>query len=179
MLPSAYVNKGPSSIYEGMVTGDRSFAISPPSFTPKHSDVNTSAGSPGYEGAPNHYKGASGIQVFDVWDAYEMDRYRATAFKYFARYNLKGSMVNDLDKLSHYIYESVVRTNFAMQPIIDFRVIRLTPAVVIPSFGLEGLMADACLDFLLSFTTRNPKTYLRAAKSQVDEYIASLGAVHS
>lgn len=170
MLPSAYAapsNIRVATIYDGMVN-------TRPSFTAINSDVNSSAGSPGYEGAPSHYKGRSGIQTFDVWDAYCMDPYRATAWKYFTRYKLKGSEKNDIDKLEHYLQEAVSRVHFPSCPLIDLREIKLTPAVVIPAFDIDGIMADAALDFLLSFTTRNPKTYLRASRSIVLEYASTL-----
>lgn len=147
-----------------------------PSFIPHDSgnDVNSSAGSPGYDGAPEHYKGKDGIQTFDVWDAYDMDRYLATAFKYFTRHKRKGSEKNDVEKLIHYIDEAVARLPKETGDYIDIQDISLSPDVVVEAFGLEGLMADAARDFLLSFTVRHPRVYLRSAKAQAEEYLFSL-----
>lgn len=156
-----------ASVYGSMLTPA-------PSFTAINSDVNSTAGRPGYDGAPVHYKGSNGIQSFDVWDEYDMDPYRASAWKYFSRFNLKGSTRNDLEKLVHYLQEAIDRVNFAAFQVINLDGIRLKPSVVLPSFGLEGIMYDAALDFLLSFTTPHPKTYLRSAKVQVEAYIRSL-----
>jgi len=142
-----------------------------PVFIPRNSDVNTSAGS--VDNPPEHYRG-NGIQTFDVWDAYDMDRYRASAFKYFTRAKKKGSERNDLEKLIHYIDESIKRLPSYEEEPLDPADISISPEVVIQSFDLDGLMADAAMDFLLSFTTPHPKTYLRAAKAQVEEYLFTI-----
>lgn len=134
-------------------------------------DVNSLAGTPGYEGAPAHYKGNDGIQVFDVWDAYDMDRYRAAAFKYFGRYKVKGSMDNDLRKLMHYLQEALNRLPSETEDFLNMEDIELTPARVLDAFDLDGIMGDAAIDFLLSFTVRHPRTYLRSALAQVAEYV--------
>lgn len=144
-----------------------------PVFTP-HSDIDTPAGAPGYENAPKHYRGASGIQSFDVWDAYCMDPYRATAWKYFSRFDKKGSQIHDLQKLVHYIDESIARLPESTDDFLSENDISLSPEVIIQAFGLTGLMADAALDFLLSFTVRRPRTNLRSAKSLVEEYLFTL-----
>jgi hypothetical protein len=142
-----------------------------PSFTAANSDVNSTAGRPGYEGAPDHYKGSNGLQSFDVWDAYRMDPYRATAWKYFSRFNRKGSFRNDLEKLVHYIQEAIDRLDWSTQPILTPQEIGLSPDKVIAAFNLDGLMASAARDFLWSFVVEHPKTYLLAAKAQVQEYL--------
>jgi len=137
-------------------------------------DVNTTAGVPGYEGAPAHYQGHDGIQNFDVWDAFNMDRYRASAWKYFTRYQHKGSIKNDLAKLVHYIEEALARPGIlGVEPLQESE-LGLSIEDVLKAFELDGAMGEAAEDFLRSFTEKNPKVYLRSARAHVLDYLRSI-----
>lgn len=70
-------------------------------------DKNTPAGQVGTP--PAHYQTPTGLQPFQVIDAFGLDFYTGNAFKYIARANTKGSKVNDLEKARHYIEEAIVR----------------------------------------------------------------------
>lgn len=54
-----------------------------------------------------HYQG-NGMQVFDVWDAFDLDRYEANAIKYLLRWRKKNG-VEDLQKAIHYIEILITR----------------------------------------------------------------------
>lgn len=50
----------------------------------------------------SHYQTASGMQPFDVIDAFELDFYEGNALKYLLRWRKKNG-VEDLKKAQHYI----------------------------------------------------------------------------
>lgn len=53
------------------------------------------------DSTPSHYQG-NGMTPFDVWDAFDLDRYEANAVKYLLRWRKKNG-VEDLQKARHYI----------------------------------------------------------------------------
>ena len=68
------------------------------------------AGAAGTVGVPpEHYTTESGMQPFDVIDAYNMGFYDGNALKYLLRAGKKGSMLDDLKKSLHYIQETIIR----------------------------------------------------------------------
>jgi hypothetical protein len=135
-------------------------------------DVNTTAGMPGWENAPSHYKGEGGLQNFDVWDAYEMDAYSANAFKYLARWDKKGSPVNDLKKALHYIQETRNRVYLKGRHTVAVFPGDLIPGRVLNAFDLNGHVAGAVVSLLLYRTmTVNPGEYLEMAEEQVERAI--------
>jgi hypothetical protein len=136
-------------------------------------DVNTTAGDVGWENAPRHYKGANGIENFDVWDAYHMDPYTANAFKYLARYDKKGSALNDLRKALHYIEEIPRRMREDQRRWIE-------PGIpmddVLGAFKLfdDAYIGDA-VAYLLLWSADTDKTgYLEAAKHSIRYRIRQL-----
>jgi hypothetical protein len=48
----------------------------------------------------NHYKDRA-IQPWEVWEAYDMNGWEASALKYLLRYKDKGKPLEDLHKLLH------------------------------------------------------------------------------
>ena len=53
------------------------------------------------DSTPSHYQG-NGMTPFDVWDAFDLDRYEANAVKYLLRWRKKNG-VEDLKKAEHYV----------------------------------------------------------------------------
>lgn len=49
----------------------------------------------------DHYKNGK-MQVFDVWDAFELDPYEASAVKYILRHKKKNGR-EDIEKAIHYL----------------------------------------------------------------------------
>lgn len=170
-VPNQYKpGTNPYKIYEETVASSGGFPA------PKIVDVNSTAGSPGFEGAPEHYKTEAGIQSFDVIDAYGLDFYLGNAWKYFSRWKRKGSAKNDLEKCAHYLQEALNRAPRITGEFYNLDDIDLTPAVVLPAFGFESdsLMYDAALDLLLSRTTAHPRTYLRSSLAQLQEFMKTM-----
>lgn len=133
-------------------------------------DVNTTAGAVGWENAPDHYKGNGGIENFDVWDEYEMDPYTANAFKYLARWDKKGSPLNDLKKALHYVEELILRWDdgrLRWGPVVvnDLRADKVAEA-----FGLSGEVA-AAVRFLLNARSSTNPLYTEAALLASKEWI--------
>lgn len=142
-------------------------------------DLNTTAGSVGWENAPSHYQGAGGLENFDVWDAYKMDPYTANAFKYLARWDKKGSPLNDLMKAAHYLEETILRVEEAR---LDWKIVRvreqrLHVANVIESFALTGTVATAVFHLLYSRVGKTPYEDLRAAKRYADRAVKEVEGV--
>ena len=50
----------------------------------------------------NHYKKHT-IQPWDIWEAYDMNGWEASALKYLLRYKDKGKPIEDLEKCIHNI----------------------------------------------------------------------------
>src|SRR4030043_1446685 len=50
----------------------------------------------------NHYKERA-IQPWEIWEAYDMNGWEASALKYLLRYKDKGKPLEDLKKCRHYI----------------------------------------------------------------------------
>ena len=137
-------------------------------------DVTTTAGDVGWENAPAHYKGAGGIENFDVWDAYYMDAYTANAFKYLARYNKKGAPLNDLRKALHYIEEIPNRLRRDQERVVDAPAIDID--TVLEAFGLtdDPYIGDAVAYLLLFSSDTRSKSYLEAAKFSINYRIKQL-----
>jgi Protein of unknwon function (DUF3310) len=51
---------------------------------------------------PGYYRGASGMQPFDVIDAFRLDFYEGSVLKYLIRWKQKNGL-EDLEKCAHYI----------------------------------------------------------------------------
>lgn len=135
-------------------------------------DVNTTAGDLGWENAPSHYKGNGGLENFDVWDAYELDPYSANAFKYLARWDKKGSPVDDLKKALHYVTEIPYRVDCghgAIYPMISIQ-------EIIEKFGLGSnpYVADAVTYLLTWACNRRDTDYLTAAEDALRSAVASV-----
>jgi hypothetical protein len=56
----------------------------------------------------NHYKDRK-IQPWEIWAAYEMDGWEASATKYLLRYKYKGQALEDLYKLKHNVEYLIAR----------------------------------------------------------------------
>lgn len=68
------------------------------------------SGQPGKVGEPpEHYKSKTGLQPFDVIDAFELNFYIGTALRYLLRYKKKDDPVGDLKKAIHYLEEEIIR----------------------------------------------------------------------
>lgn len=132
-------------------------------------DVNSTAGAPGFDNAPAHYKTEAGIQSFDVIDAYNMGFYTGNAWKYLTRWDKKGSPENDLDKAEHYLIEASLRASREVS-VLHTVPDDMRPAVVLTAFGFQGTLYDAGLDLLLSHTSYNPRTYLEVAIVEVRQF---------
>lgn len=138
-------------------------------------DLNTTAGAVGQP--PAHYSGAGGIDNFDVWDAYQMDPYSGNAFKYLARWDKKGSPLNDLKKARHYVQETLSRVwarghHKAALNIPD----GLRPTQVMDAFGLTGEVGGAVVSLLIyRQLIIDPEQYLYQAIEQIDRALAELG----
>jgi hypothetical protein len=52
---------------------------------------------------PRHYQSESGIEVIDVIEAFDLDRYRSNATKYILRAGNKGDFDEDIDKAIWYL----------------------------------------------------------------------------
>lgn len=159
----------PYEIYDQTVTAAQGDGFPAPKIT----DVNSTAGKPGFDGAPTHYKTAAGIQSFDVIDAYGLTFYDGNAWKYLTRWDKKGNGRTDLEKSAHYLQESLTRAPRTTEEFFRLEDIDLKPDVVLTAFGFtpNGLLWGAAHDLLLSRTTPHPQTYLRSALSQVAEYL--------
>jgi hypothetical protein len=135
-------------------------------------DLDTTAGSVGWENAPSHYRGTC-MENFDVWDAYELDAYLANAFKYLARCQKKGSLLNDLRKARHYIEEYLLRLEDGRigQPEVRSVDLAFTLSNVVAAFGLRGYLEEAVSYLLLSRITSDPGMHLRASRRYIDRLI--------
>jgi hypothetical protein len=62
-----------------------------------------------YDPPPNHYQGDGTIQPWDVWDAFDLDRYTANAVKYLLRAGKKdiAPRLDDLKKAANYIAKAI------------------------------------------------------------------------
>lgn len=62
-----------------------------------------------YEPPPDHYATGRGIQPWDVWDAFDLDRYTANATKYLLRAGKKPGegRVKDLKKALNYVLKAI------------------------------------------------------------------------
>lgn len=58
---------------------------------------------------PTHYNSKDGIQPWDVWDAFDLDRYTANAVKYILRAGKKdiAPRLDDLKKAANYIAKAI------------------------------------------------------------------------
>jgi hypothetical protein len=56
----------------------------------------------------SHYKNHK-IQPWEIWAAYEMDGWEASATKYLLRYKYKGKPIEDLYKLKHNVEYLIAR----------------------------------------------------------------------
>lgn len=139
-----------------------------------NSDVNTTAGAPGFENAPSHYQAAGGLQSFDVIDAYGLDFYTGNAWKYLSRWDKKGNGKTDLEKAAHYLQEALTRAPRVAVKHLNLDHIDLGLGVILSAFGFTGLIEDAARDLLLSQTSDHPRVYLRSAKAQVEEFLKTL-----
>jgi hypothetical protein len=143
-------------------------------------DVNTTAGAVGWENAPGHYRGSGGIENFDVWDAYILDPYSANAFKYLARWNKKGSALNDLKKALHYIDETILRWEAGRLPWGVIPLPELTPEKIIDAFGLDGQVATAVRCLLLwRVEGESPAHEIHAARLFTEAAIEQLESTHA
>lgn len=61
----------------------------------------------------NHYKERA-IQPWEVWEAYDMNGWEASALKYLLRYKDKGKPVEDLHKCMHNIQYLIAKHERAM-----------------------------------------------------------------
>ena len=66
------------------------------------------AGVGGIDAPPPHYESESGIQPFDIIDAFSLDYYEGNVLKYLLRHKKKGGL-NDLLKARHYLDEVIER----------------------------------------------------------------------
>jgi hypothetical protein len=62
-----------------------------------------------YDPPPSHYDGGNGLDVWAIWDAYDLDRYLAPAVKYICRAGKKNgeSRLKDLNKARNYIAKAI------------------------------------------------------------------------
>jgi hypothetical protein len=133
------------------------------------------AGEAGTVGTPpDHYAGDGVVTPFEVWDSYEMDPYTANAFKYLARWDKKGSPLNDLRKALHYIEETILRWERGgfthWRP--AYRVpSRLLPEKIITAFGLSGNAGQAVTYLLHWRTSFLPQSDIESAKRYVERAI--------
>lgn len=72
--------------------------------------MNTTAGKVGEP--PAHYASTTGLQPFDVMDAFGLGFYDGNAVKYLLRWRKKGG-ITDLEKARHYIDEQIIRARGA------------------------------------------------------------------
>lgn len=56
----------------------------------------------------NHYK-EHAIQPWEVWEAYDMNGWEASALKYLLRYKYKGKPLEDLNKCVHNLQYLIAR----------------------------------------------------------------------
>ncbi len=58
---------------------------------------------------PGHYTSRSGMQPWDVWDEFDLDRYTANAVKYILRAGKKdiAPRLDDLKKAANYIAKAI------------------------------------------------------------------------
>lgn len=59
---------------------------------------------------PQHYKGANGIDLFAVIDAFGLDFYEGNAVKYILRWRKKNG-IEDLLKAQHFLQEVINRAD--------------------------------------------------------------------
>lgn len=72
-------------------------------------DEKPSFDPPSYDPPPSHYQGNGTIQPWDVWDAFDLDRYTANAVKYLLRAGKKdiAPRLDDLRKAANYIAKAI------------------------------------------------------------------------
>lgn len=99
---------------------------------------------------PEHYRNDSGIQPFDVIDAYHFGYYSGHAMKYLLRWNKKDDPIDNLEKARHY-FQEIPRRELVLDDMFKYWYIptRLSMTRVIEAFGLTGHVAGAtrCLLF--------------------------------
>lgn len=129
---------------------------------------------------PSHYATESGLQPFEVIDAYGFGFFDGNAFKYLVRGDKKGDPIGDLRKALHYIEETILR--FEQGRIVVPRTIWGAPAYpsvtgVIVSFGLDGHIVAAVENLLYWRFSVTPLSDLQQAGRYVERAIAE--AEHS
>jgi hypothetical protein len=62
-----------------------------------------------YDPPPTHYATGKGFDVWDVWDAFDLDRYTAGAIKYLLRAGKKdiAPRLDDLKKAANYVAKAI------------------------------------------------------------------------
>lgn len=73
--------------------------------------IQSPARTAAYRPPPEHYSTGRGIQPWDVWDAFDLDRYTANATKYLLRAGKKPGedRVKDLKKALDYVQKAIER----------------------------------------------------------------------
>lgn len=137
------------------------------------------AGEAGIVGTPPaHYVTESGLQPFDVIDAYGFGFFDGNALKYLLRAGRKGSMLDDLKKSLHYIQETIIRWDrgdIIPAPANDgWR--KLTTYDVGLAFGLTGYTGTAAFYLMSWRCDKSPDKDIRKAAMFIERAIKELEA---
>jgi Protein of unknwon function (DUF3310) len=123
---------------------------------------------------PQQYRTDSGIQPFDVYDAYGFSHYEASALKYLFRLGKKHDDESDLRKSRHYLAEAILRAPVKISWIeVRHPQDGLSVQSIVSSFGLTDDIAQVVSRILASKTDDEPRYWLRKAAESLDGIIKS------
>lgn len=104
--------EGKHSVHTGVVNGHeftwRPFQeyVPPATHAPEKEEIPDKATE--FQVGGDHYKGST-MQVFDIWDAFGLDPYEASAVKYILRHRKKNGR-EDIEKAIHYLQVIMEKT---------------------------------------------------------------------
>jgi hypothetical protein len=123
---------------------------------------------------PQQYRTDSGIQPFDVYDAYGFNHYEASALKYLFRLGRKHDDESDLKKCRHYLEEAILRAPVRVSWLeVRHPQDELSVKSIVSAFGMTDDVAMVVSRILASKTDDEPRYRLRGAAQLLDRLIPS------
>lgn len=123
---------------------------------------------------PEHYQG-KGITPFEVIDDRQFGFYDGTAFKYFTRYQKKGTPKEDLKKALHYVKELRIRLENGQEEGFLTRFPAYPSGQVADAFEVTDPNVRSALMALLSWKiSSNPYWVLDTCKYYLEQAIRAL-----
>lgn len=121
---------------------------------------------------PQQYRTDSGIQPFDIYDAYGFSFYEASALKYLLRLGKKHDDESDLRKSLHYLAEAILRAPVRVSWLeLRHPGEELSVQSIVSAFGLTDDIALVVSRILASKTDDEPRYWLRSAEKALDKFV--------